>query len=498
MNIQNQKTKIVPLSNATLDQLPATIARPTYERSAITAGMVHIGLGNFHRGHQAWYLHTLMQQGLAHDWAIIGAGVRAGDAAQRERLQAQDYMTTLIALDPARTTAEVIGSMIGFAPVEESNAALIAQMADPAIRIVSLTVTEGGYYTDPATKGFDGDHADMRHDAQNPDRPITAFGAMIAALKLRQAAGHGPFTCMSCDNIQGNGAVLRQTIVSLARLSDPVFADWIDAHCSFPNSMVDCIVPATGPKERELVRELGIADASPVTHEIFRQWVIEDDFCAGRPDWDKVGATFTDDVHDFEAMKIRVLNGGHQIIANAGELLSRETIADCMSHDLIKPLFEKVAREEILPHLVALPGMQPEAYVDLIIERFSNPKIIDTTRRVAFDGSSRHPGFVIPSINDSLAKGTPVRGLALVEALWARMCVGHREDGSVIEPNDPFWSDLTAVAEAAKEQPLAWLMQRQYYDTLAEKAVFADQFSAWLSQIWVDGTEATIRSYIES
>ena len=491
-----QETDLVKLSNQTLAELPEDILRPTYDRTALTPGIVHIGLGNFHRGHQAWYLHSLMQKGLAHDWAIVGAGVRAGDAAQRERLAAQDFLTTLIALDPAKTTAEVVGSMIDFVPVEESNAALIAQMADPAIRIVGLTVTESGYYIDPATKGFNAEHPVIQHDAKKPDTPVTAFGAMIAALKQRRAAGFGPFTCMCCDNLQGNGAILRQTVVSLARLSDPDLADWINNNASFPNSMVDCIVPATGPNELALVRSLGIDDACPVTHETFRQWVIEDDFCAGRPDLDLVGATFTDDVHDFEAMKIRVLNGGHQIIANAGELLSIETIAGCMANDDIRALFKKVASEEILPHLKAVPGMEPHAYVDLISQRFSNARIVDTTRRVAFDGSSRHPGFLIPSIQDSLAKGTPVGGLALVEAIWARMCAGIREDGSEIAPNDPNWDALQPLAQEARENPALWLKQVTYYGTLADQARFADVFAKWLRMIWAEGTTATIRAYL--
>ncbi|KQI70828.1 mannitol dehydrogenase [Loktanella sp. 5RATIMAR09] len=495
MNIP-QNNDLIKLGNAALAALPDGVARPTYDRSALTAGIVHIGLGNFHRGHQAWYLHSLMQKGLAHDWAIVGAGVRAGDAAQRERLAAQDYLTTLIALDPAGSTAEVVGSMIDFVPVEESNAALITQMADPAIRIVALTVTEGGYYLDPATKGFNAAHPDILHDAKTPDMPVTAFGAMIAALKMRRAAGVGPFTCLSCDNLQGNGAILRQTVVSLARLSDPDLADWINDNASFPNSMVDCIVPATGPNELALVRSLGIDDACPVTHETFRQWVIEDDFCAGRPDWDLVGATFTDDVHDFEAMKIRVLNGGHQIIANAGELLSIETISGCMANDDIRALFEKVATNEILPHLKAVPGMEPHAYVDLISRRFSNARIVDTTRRVAFDGSSRHPGFLIPSIQDGLAAGTPVAGLALVEAIWARMCAGVREDGSEIAPNDPYWDALQSLAQDARENPVLWLKQAKYYGALGQEARFADAFTAWLDMLWTKGTTATIRAYL--
>ncbi|MBT8424118.1 MAG: mannitol dehydrogenase family protein, partial [Silicimonas sp.] len=432
------------LSNDTLAQLPEGVDRPSYDRSALTPGIVHIGLGNFHRGHQAWYLHRLMQKGLAHDWAIIGAGVRAGDEAQRNRLAAQDYLTTLIELDPDGRSAEVIGSMIGFVPVQADNAALIAQMADPAIRIVSLTVTEGGYYVDPVTKAFDADHADMQHDAAHPDRPRTAFGAMIAALKQRRTDGVGPFACQSCDNLQGNGAILRQTIVSLARLSDPDLADWIDANCTFPNSMVDCIVPATGSKELELVRTFGIKDAAPVTHENYRQWVMEDSFCSGRPDWDKAGATFSDDVHSYESMKIRILNGGHQILANPGEILGVEFISGCMAHPLIGPFFRKIAMEEIAPHVDPVPGMTPESYVDLIDRRFSNPEIVDTVRRVAFDGSSRHTGFLLPTLQEALSKGTPNDGLALAEALWARMCEGTREDGTTIAPNDPIWDKLTA------------------------------------------------------
>jgi len=483
------------LSNATLGQLPEGVEVPTYDRAKLTPGIVHIGLGNFHRAHQAWYLHRLMQQGLAADWAIVGAGVRPYDAPQREKLLAQDCLTTLIELDPSGTSAEVVGSMIDYLPVEEGNGPLIAEMAEPATRIVALTVTEGGYFIDPATNGFDAAHPDILHDAANPNRPRTAFGAMVAALKLRRERGIGPFTGQCCDNLQGNGAILRQTVVSLARLSDPDLADWIDGNCSFPNSMVDCIVPATGPKELALVREFGIDDAVPVTHENFRQWVIEDDFCAGRPDWDRVGATFSDRVHDYEAMKIRILNAGHQVIANPGEILSVETISGCMTHPLIGPLFRKVEREEIAPYVSPVPDMMPDAYVDLIESRFSNPAIVDTTRRVAFDGSSRHTGFVLPILRDALNAGGSVEGLALVEAIWARMCEGTREDGSAIDPNDPFWDQLTAAAKEARGRPQAWLEQRQFYGDLANATRFSEAFERWFRAIWADGLEAALSHY---
>lgn len=484
------------LCNATLPDLPEALKRPVYDRSRITPGIVHIGMGNFHRAHQAWYLHRLMQSGEAMDWGILGAGVRPADQAMRQKLLAQDGLTTLIELDPAGISAEVIGSITGYVPIAEGNGPLIAQMAAPEIRIVSLTVTEGGYFLDPATKKFDPTHPDIIHDAGAPLAPRTAFGAIVAALRIRRAEGSGPFTCLSCDNLPGNGAILREVVITLARLSDPDLADWIAAKVSFPNSMVDCIVPATGARELALARQMGVEDAVPVTHENFRQWVIEDRFCAGRPAWEKVGATLSGQVHDHEAMKLRILNGGHQIISDAGEILGLRTIAETMAHPLIRGLFRKVATEEIVPLLHAVPGMTPLAYVDLIETRFANPEILDTVRRVAFDGSSRHTGALLPVIREALKAGTPVEGLALSQALWARMCTGLREDGSEVEPNDPVWADLQAAAHAATADPQAWLDQRQFYGALAEDPGFAASFSRWLRQLHAEGVEATLSAFL--
>ena len=483
------------LTSSALVDLPAKVRRPRYDRKALTPGIVHIGLGNFHRAHQAWYLHRLFDMGLCHDWAIIGAGVRAADSVQRKRLLAQDCLTTLIELGPAGNFAEVSGPMIGFVAVEEDNFSLIRQMADRAIRIVSLTVTEGGYYHDRTKGVFDAGHPDIQHDVAYPDRPRTAFGAMVAALRIRRDSGLGAFTALSCDNLQGNGRVLRQTVVSLARLTDPELADWIDSSCSSPNSMVDCIVPATGPKEIALARAFGIDDLAPVAHENFRQWVMEDDFCAGRPDWDRVGATFSDRVHDYEVMKIRILNAGHQVIANPGEILGVPTISDCMSHPQIHAFFRKVQTSEIVPNVTAVPEFEPSDYLDLIERRFANPAIVDTTRRVAFDGSSRHAGFVLPALRAGIEAGTPIEGLALVEALWARMCAGTREDGTTIEPNDPHWDTLQTAAHAARELPHAWLKQPAIYGEFVDAPAFTDAFVRWLSLIWSEGCMSALKAY---
>lgn len=487
---------LMRLSDATLGELPSSVMRPSYDRSKLSAGIVHIGLGNFHRAHQAWYLHRLMELGQAHDWAIIGAGVRPGDADMRNRLMAQDCLTTLVELDPKGASAAVIGSMIDFLPVEADNSSLIHVMSEPSIRIVSLTITEGGYFLD-AAGNLDTGHDDIQHDVAHPAQPRTAFGAIVAALRIRRDQGFAPFTCQCCDNLQDNGDVLRQTVVGLARINDPDLADWIDQGSTFPNSMVDCIVPATGTKELSLVRDMGIDDQAPVAHENYRQWVIEDAFCNGRPPWEEVGAIMTDDVHLYESLKIRILNAGHQVLANAGELLGLETIANCMADPDLLAFFRAVQKREILPQVDSVPGMSKADYLAVIEERFGNPKIEDTTRRVAFDGSSRHPAFILPILSERLDAEVDVSGLALVQALWCRMCVGKREDGSIIEPNDPNWPELKHVAEAAMSQPDIWLQQQKIYGPVSGNRSFVFSFDRALKSLQQIGVRATVRSWCD-
>lgn len=473
------------------------VAFPRYDRARLVPGIVHIGLGNFHRAHMAVYLDDLFNLGESHDWAIIGAGVRAPDARMRDALKEQDCLSTIIELDPQGKTCRRVGAMIDFLPVAADNAPLIAAMSDPGIRIVSLTVTEGGYFVNPATGQFDPTEAAIVADGQNPGQPATAFGAIVAALKARRAAGTAPFTVMSCDNLPGNGHVTHDAVVGLARLSDPELADWIEAHVAFPNGMVDRITPATGPREREMAASFGLGDDPvPVTCEPFRQWVVEDNFPNGRPALEKVGVTFSDQVHVFEMMKIRILNGGHAIIAYPGGIMGIEYVHEAMANPLIRDLLDKIETTEILPILPPVPGTDLDAYKAMIINRFSNPEVADTERRLCFDGSNRQPKFIIPSIRDNIARGVIPQGLILASALWCRYCAGTDENGAVIEPNDPDWDRLTRIAQEARTNPPVWLEQRAIYGDLADNPEFVAAFTRALNAVWDKGTAAAIRAYL--
>ena len=292
--------------------LPAitTAATPAYDRKDLTPGIVHFGVGNFHRAHQAVYLDALFNRGQGHDWAIIGAGTRATDAAMRDALRQQDWLTSVVEQEADTSAAHITGAMVDYIEPGDSQA-VIAALTDPAIRIVSLTITEGGYYIDPASQKFDPTHPDIAWDAANFATPKTAFGLILAGLVKRRDAGIAPFTVMSCDNIPGNGHVTRNAVAGLAALIDPALAEWVKSSVAFPNGMVDRITPATSEREKNLLAEqFGIDDAWPVFCESFKQWVLEDNFPAGRPALEQVGVQFVLDVAPYEHMKIRILNGG--------------------------------------------------------------------------------------------------------------------------------------------------------------------------------------------
>ncbi|MFD1254164.1 Mannitol 2-dehydrogenase [Devosia equisanguinis] len=483
------------LSLATLSSITSAAA-PTYTRADLTPGIVHFGVGNFHRAHQAVYLDALFNSGEGHDWAIIGAGTRASDAAMRDVLRQQDWLTSVVEQEAGSSSAHITGVMVDYLEPGDSQS-VIAALTNPAIRIVSLTITEGGYYIDPASQKFDPTHPDIAWDAAHFDTPKTAFGLILAGLVKRRDAGIAPFTVMSCDNIPGNGHVTENAIAGLAQLIDPALAEWVKSSVAFPNGMVDRITPATSDREKNLLAEhFGIEDGWPVFCESFKQWVLEDNFPAGRPALEKVGVQFVDDVAPYEHMKIRILNGGHATIAYPAGLLDIHFVHEAMEHPLVSAFLKKVESEEIIPIVPPVPDTDLNAYFALCERRFANPKIGDTIRRLALDGSNRQPKFIIPSALDRVRAGASVTGLALVSALWCRYCYGTTESGAVIEPNDPNWERLTAQAKRAKDDPCAWLEMSDIYGDLAQAPAFVAAFGTCLDFLWANGTRAALEAYL--
>ncbi|WP_265519377.1 mannitol dehydrogenase family protein [Nitratireductor luteus] len=481
------------LSAGTLANLPQGVAAPEYDRAALSPGILHVGVGNFHRAHMGVYLDRLFATGRSHDWAIIGAGVRESDAAMRDRLAAQDWLTSVVELDPEGLSARVTGAMVDFLPVEPR--AIVVGMADPRIRIVSLTVTEGGYFLD-AEGQFDPDHPDIRVDARTPDQPRTVLGVILKALRLRRAAGHMPFTVLSCDNLPGNGAAAHRAVTGLARMTDPALADWVAEAVAFPNSMVDCITPATTQRERDLVRErFGIEDAAPVVCEPFRQWVIEDRFPAGRPPLEQVGVEFIGDIARYELMKLRILNASHASISYAAALLGHRFIHDAMADPDILSWLRALQNREMIPTLPPLDEVAYNDYLETVIARFSNPEIGDTIARNAADGSDRQPKFILPALRDAIAAGKEVSGLALEIALWARYLRGVDEAGQEITIHDPLAQDLRRRAKELEADPLIFLRNIRVFGDLAENPRLAEAFSRWTTRLDEAGVREALKVY---
>lgn len=485
----------VDLSVAALDTLPTEVAGPAYDRDGLSAGIVHIGVGNFHRAHQAIYLDRLFDLGHDHDWAIVGAGVRPADEAMRADLEAQDWLTTVVELNPGGLNARVCGAMIDHVAIDP--AALVERMSRADIRIVTLTVTEGGYYLDATGHGFRDDHPEILHDAANPASPQTVFGCILASLVRRREAGMAPFTVVSCDNIPENGQVTRNAVVGLARAGSPELADWVEANVAFPNGMVDCITPATSDRERALVADrFGIADRRPVVCEPFRQWVLEDRFTDGRPALERVGVEFVDDVAPYELMKLRVLNGGHAAIAYPAGLLGIHFVHEAMAHPLVKGFLQKLATDEIIPTLTPIPGVDFQAYLASVSQRFANREVGDTVARLCLDGSNRQPKFILPVIQERLNAGAPVTGLALETALWCRYCAAVDEAGNAIVVDDERAEELAVHAQAARGDPLHFLELRDVFGVLGDNEAYREAFSAALAFIWENGAEAALRQYL--
>lgn len=479
------------LSRSPLPALPGSFEAPAYAPARVTPGIVHIGLGGFHRAHMARYTHDLM--GVDDDalgWGIRGAGLRVNDAPLVEALNAQDCLYSLVEREGDTENRALIGSVVAAIDASVSTEALLAVIDDPRTRIVSATVTENGYHLDRSTKQLDLNSDGIVADLAEPRAPGTLPGILVEGYRRRRERGAQPFTSLSCDNIQHNGNVLRAAVLTLARQQDAALADWIEANASFPNTMVDRITPVPTTAEIEaFALDTGIDDRASLSAEIFRQWVIEDDFVAGRPAWEKVGAQFVEDVTPYEFMKLRLLNTSHLGICALGQLCGYALVSEAMDDDLIRRYMIALMDNEVGPTLMAVPGVDLDAYKRRLVARFANRSIRDTTQRVNSDAPIN---LLLDPLRDRLAANMPIDLLALALAAWLRRARGTDEQGHPIQIVHPI---AALLAEKAKEggcDPAPLLSISTLFGALGQDPRVLAAVGEWLGSICEIGMRATI------
>ena len=489
MTGQNERTPGVDLSTRTLATLDPRVAIPGYDRSALGGGIVHIGVGGFHRAHQAVYLDELCRQGLT-DWSITGAGVLAGDAAMAAALQPQDHLYTLVTRDARATNVRVIGSIVDYVLASPSIDPLVARLAQPETRIVSLTITEGGYPVDEATGAF----LPPPKDGLPP-----AFEALARALRARRDAGLGGFTVLSCDNIMGNGDTARTATLGVCAMVEPGLEEWVGKNVAFPNGMVDRITPQTADADREfLATEYGLIDRWPVVAETFIQWVIEDDFPYGRPPYQDAGVLLTDDVRPYETLKLRILNAGHSTTTYMAALVGHVYIHEIMADPLLATYMQRFHDDEATPSLPAVPGIDVEDYKRVVRERFANPAVRDQVARVCLDGTSKFPKFLVPTIESQLDKGGQVRLSALALACWCQYLLGKDDQGrDIVLSADPRLEQARSFAQASQSDPGAFLDFGEVFgQRLASDPVFRPAFVAALTSVREVGVHRTLERWL--
>lgn len=482
---------VVELNRAALRRIPPRVRVPGYDPARVAPGIVHLGLGAFHRAHMARYTHELMERDPAVlSWGIAGAGLLPGDRRVHDSLAPQDGLYTLVERDGTTERATVIGAIAEVIFAADSPVALLARIDEPATRIVSLTVSEDGYCLSPATRLLDPDHPAIRHDLANPEAPRSAPGVLVEALRRRRAAGRGAFTALSCDNIQDNGKVLRAVVLALARLRDPSLADWIAARATFPSTMVDRITPATRPDHiAHLERAYGLRDRWPVFAEGFSQWVIEDRFAAGRPAWEEVGAQFVPDVAPYEKMKLRLLNASHLAIAAIGRLLGHTYVHEAMRVPELRAYMAALMDRELSPTLPPVPGIDLAAYKRTLVERFANPAIEDTVERINRDAPLN---LLLMPIEASLAIGGQVDLLALGLAAWMRRASGVDEAGAIIDLGHPMAALLGQRAREGGADPGPLLSIEPLFGQLGREERLVAALRRWLASFHARGSGATL------
>jgi mannitol 2-dehydrogenase len=485
-------------SAATVPSVSATMPVPGYDRTRVSTGIVHFGVGGFHRAHEAMYLDRLMNDGEALDWGICGVGVLPGDARMQAALDPQDCLFTLVVKHPDGTLEpRLVGSIVEYLFAPDDPEAVIEKMASPASRIVSLTVTEGGYNIDPVTGEFGADEPGMRRDLQPGATPATVFGLVTEALARRRSRGLEPFTVMSCDNIEGNGDVARRAFTAFAGLRDAELGSWVGREVPFPNSMVDRITPVTTDEDRAVVAErFGVDDAWPVVCEPFTQWVLEDHFAAGRPPLEDAGVQLVKDVRPYELMKLRLLNASHQALCYLGYLSGYRYAHEVCQDPLFTDFLRAYMGREATPTLSPVPGVDLDAYQQTLIERFANPEIRDTLARLCADSSDRIPKWLLPVIREQLTNGGEMERSALVVAAWARYAEGVDEQGAPIDVVDRLREPLMAAAGRQRTEPTAFLAERQVFGDLIDQPRFVAAYTEALRSLHERGARATLESLV--
>ena len=487
---------MVKLNAATLDSLKSTLSVPNYDPQTLTTGIVHFGVGGFHRSHEAMYLDRLLNAGQGAGWAICGVGVLAGDAQMRDVFAAQDNLYTLLTKSPdGHTEARIIGSIHEFLFAPDDPEAVLEKLADPSTRIVSLTVTEGGYSVSNTTGAFDPSGADLQHDLNTPGPPRTVFGFLTEGLRRRRDRGMLPFTVVSCDNMQGNGHVAQHALTSFARLKDAALGEWIAAQVAFPNSMVDRITPVTTDAVRhDIQAEYGLEDAWPVLAESFTQWVLEDHFTAGRPQLETVGVQVVHDVEPYELMKLRLLNASHQAMSYLGLLAGYRYVHEvCQNGLLVEFLLGYMAREAV-PTLRPVPGIDLSAYSHQLIERFGSEAIQDTLERLIFDSSERIPKFLLPVVREQLSAGREIGHAALVLASWSVYAAQAVPGGRFPVLPDVRSALLSDAAGREAIQPGAFLEIEEVFGDLGQNERFRAAYLSALESLRLRGPLSAVQA----
>ncbi|BAI76566.1 fructuronate reductase (plasmid) [Azospirillum sp. B510] len=483
------------LCASSLPALPAGVAQPGYDRGDLEIGIVHLGVGAFQRAHQAAYTDALLEKEFG-PWGIAGVSLRSPDT--RDALAPQDGLYTVAVRDAEGERLRVIGCLLDLLVAHEDPGAVLERMCRPSVRIVTLTVTEKGYCHDPATGALNEGHPDIRHDLDAPGQPRTAIGFLVEALSRRRAAGLPPFTVLSCDNLPSNGDTVSRILRRFAELRDPAFGAWVAENVACPNSMVDRIVPATTEADRDrLSQALGMQDSWPVVTEPFTQWVVEDRFPAGRPAWEEVGVQMVADVHPYETMKLRLLNGSHSTIAYLGYLAGYETVSDSMADPAFATLVRNLMDRETGPTLRMPPGADMEQYKDALIARFRNPALRHRTWQIAMDGTQKLPQRLLNPIRDRLAANQPIDRLALGVAAWMRYVAGTDEKGQPIDVRDPLASRLAEIAAATAGQPdrlaeALFGLSAVFGEDLPRDSRFTGPIGQALDHLFAEGARAVV------